>query len=70
MKLRSFFSRIYLAIFFLFLLFFMGILGFHWIEGYEFIVNPGSDTLLEANSKLFVLGKQEQIISLNEILNL
>lgn len=37
MKLRSFFSRIYLAIFFLFLVFFVGILGFHWIEGYQFI---------------------------------
>lgn len=37
MKLRSFFSRIYLAIFFLCLVFFVGILGFHWIEGYQFV---------------------------------
>ena len=37
MKLRSFFSRIYLAVFFLCLIFFVGILGFHWIEGYSFI---------------------------------
>ena len=37
MKLRSFFSRIYLAIFFLVLVFFVGILGFHWIEGYNFV---------------------------------
>lgn len=37
MKLRSFFSRIYLAVFFLCLVFFVGILGFHWIEGYAFI---------------------------------
>lgn len=37
MKLRSFFSRIYLAVFFLCLVFFVGILGFHWIEGYQFI---------------------------------
>lgn len=37
MKLRSFFSRIYLAIFFLCLIFFTGMLGFHWIEGYDFI---------------------------------
>lgn len=37
MKLRSFFSRIYLAIFFIFLIFFVGILGFHWIENYNFI---------------------------------
>lgn len=37
MKLRSFFSRIYLAIFFLCLIFFTGMLGFHWIEGYAFI---------------------------------
>ena len=37
MKLRSFFSRIYLAIFFLVLVFFVGILGFHWIEGYQFV---------------------------------
>lgn len=37
MKLRSFFSRIYLAIFFLCLIFFTGMLGFHWIEGYTFI---------------------------------
>ena len=36
MKLRSFFSRIYLAISFLLLIFFVGILGFHWIEGYTF----------------------------------
>jgi len=37
MKLRSFFSRIYLAISFLLLIFFIGILGFHWIEGYSFV---------------------------------
>jgi len=37
MKLRSFFSRIYLAIFFIFLIFLVGIFGFHWIEDYAFI---------------------------------
>tara|TARA_Y100000385_G_scaffold168344_1_gene174342 strand:+ start:952 stop:1962 length:1011 start_codon:yes stop_codon:yes gene_type:complete len=37
MQLKSFFSRIYLAIFFLVFIFFVGILGFHWIEGYQFV---------------------------------
>lgn len=37
MKLKSFFSRLYLAIFFLCLIFFVGILGFYWIEGYPLI---------------------------------
>ena len=37
MQLKSFFSRIYLAIFFLVFIFFVGILGFHWIEDYQFV---------------------------------
>ena len=37
MKLRSFFSRIYLAVFFIFLIFFVGVIGFRWIEGYNFV---------------------------------
>ena len=37
MQVKSFFSRIYLAIFFLVFIFFVGILGFHWIEGYQFV---------------------------------
>ena len=45
------------------------VIGYKAASG-EYTVNPGPDTLLEANSKLFVLGKQEQINSLNELLNL
>ncbi len=45
------------------------VIGYKTVTG-DYVVNPGPDTLLEANSKLFVLGKQEQIISLNELLNL
>jgi voltage-gated potassium channel len=45
------------------------VIGYKTVTG-DYIVNPGPDTLLEANSKLFVLGKQEQIVSLNELLNL
>lgn len=45
------------------------VIGYKTIEG-DYIVNPGPDTFLEANSKLFVLGKQEQIVSLNKLLNL
>jgi voltage-gated potassium channel len=45
------------------------VIGFKSNSG-EYIVNPGVDTLLEANSKLFVLGKIEQISALNELLNL
>ena len=45
------------------------VIGFKSNTG-DYVVNPGPDTLLEANSKLFVLGKQAQIRSLNELLNL
>lgn len=45
------------------------VIGFKSNTG-DYVVNPGPDTLLEANSKLFVLGKQVQIRSLNELLNL
>ena len=43
--------------------------GFKTNNG-DYIVNPGADTLLESNSKLFVLGNPEQISNLNELLSL
>ncbi len=45
------------------------VIGFRTHNG-EYIVNPGSDTLLEPNSKLFVLGKPEEISSLNLLLSI
>lgn len=45
------------------------VIGFKTNNG-DYIVNPGADTLLESNSKLFVLGNPEQISNLNELLSL
>ncbi len=45
------------------------IVGFKTAEG-EYIINPSADTELIPNSKLFVLGKAEQIRELNKILNI
>ena len=45
------------------------IVGFKTADG-EFVINPSADTELVPNSKLFVLGKAEQINELNKILNI
>ncbi len=45
------------------------IVGFKTADG-EFVINPSADTRLVPNSKLFVLGKAEQINELNKILNI
>ena len=45
------------------------IVGFKTNEG-EFVINPSADTELVPNSKLFVLGKVEQIKELNKIFNI
>jgi len=45
------------------------IVGFKTADG-EFVINPSADTVLVPNSKLFVLGKAEQINELNKILNI
>lgn len=45
------------------------VIGFKTIEG-AYVINPGADTILEPNSKLFVLGKPEQIVKLNELLDI
>jgi voltage-gated potassium channel len=45
------------------------VIGFKTSNG-DYVVNPGADTLLEPQSKLFVLGKPEQITNLNELLNI
>lgn len=45
------------------------IVGFKTADG-EFVINPSADTALVPNSKLFVLGKAEQINELNKILNI
>jgi voltage-gated potassium channel len=44
------------------------IIGYKTAEG-EYIVNPSADTLIIAESKLFVLGTQEQIVLLKQILS-
>jgi voltage-gated potassium channel len=44
------------------------IIGYKTAQG-EYIVNPSADTLIIAESKLFVLGTQEQIILLKQILS-
>lgn len=43
------------------------IIGFKTLEG-EYVINPGADTKLLPNSKLFVLGTNEQIKKLNNLL--
>ena len=45
------------------------VIGFKTNNG-DYIVNPCADTLLESNSKLFVLGNPEQISNLNKLLSL
>ena len=45
------------------------VVGFKTPEG-EYVINPSADTILIPNSKLFVLGKVEQIAELNKILNI
>ena len=45
------------------------IVGFKTTEG-KFVINPSADTELVPNSKLFVLGKVEQIKELNKIFNI
>ncbi|MCF8428627.1 MAG: potassium channel protein [Bacteroidia bacterium] len=44
------------------------IIGYKTAHG-EYIVNPSADTLIIAESKLFVLGTQEQIVILKQILS-
>lgn len=44
------------------------IIGYKTAQG-EYIVNPSADTLIIAESKLFVLGTQEQILILKQILS-
>ena len=45
------------------------VIGFKTIDG-NYVINPGADTVLQANSKLFVLGKPAQIIKLNKLLDI
>ncbi len=45
------------------------VIGFKTSNG-EYIINPGADTMLEPHSKLFVLGKEEEISSLNQLLSI
>ena len=45
------------------------VIGFKTAEG-EYVINPGADTILLPNSKMFVLGNPDQIKQLNEILGL
>ena len=45
------------------------VIGFKGIDG-EYLVNPGADTKLVANSKIIVLGRPEQIHKLNTVFNL
>jgi len=44
------------------------IIGFKTASG-EFIINPTPDTKLIANSKLFVLGTDEQVLQMKEMMN-
>lgn len=44
----------------------VNIIGFKSADG-EYIINPGADTRIVPNSKLFVLGNQKQIKLLNRI---
>ena len=44
------------------------IIGYKTAQG-DYIVNPSADTLIIAESKLFVLGTQEQIVILKQILS-
>ncbi len=44
------------------------IIGYKTAKG-EYIINPSADTLIIADSKLFVLGTQEQISALKQILS-
>jgi voltage-gated potassium channel len=45
------------------------IIGFKTAEG-EYVINPGADTELRPDSKLFVLGRPEQIHELNKLFKL
>jgi voltage-gated potassium channel len=45
------------------------VIGFRTNQG-EYVVNPGADTKLKPNSKLFVLGKPEEISRLNQLLSI
>ena len=44
------------------------IIGYKTVQG-QYIINPSADTLIIADSKLFVLGTQEQIAALKQILS-
>lgn len=44
------------------------IIGYKTIHG-EFIINPSSDTIIESNTKLFVIGNKEQIRKLHNNLS-
>lgn len=44
------------------------IIGYKTVQG-QYIINPSADTLIIADSKLFVLGTQEQISALKQILS-
>ncbi len=45
------------------------IIGFKTAEG-DYVINPPSDTVMMPDAKLFVLGTQEQVLKLKEILQL
>lgn len=45
------------------------VIGFKTSKG-EYMINPGADTEISPNSKLFVLGRPDQIAKLNSILNI
>lgn len=47
----------------------VNVIGFKTSEG-EYIINPGPDTKILPDSKLFVLGTQRQINVLNKVLNI
>jgi len=44
------------------------IIGYKTIQG-EFIINPSLDTIIESNTKLFVIGNKEQIRKLHNNLS-
>jgi voltage-gated potassium channel len=46
----------------------VNIIGFKTPKG-DYIINPGPDTIILPNSKLFVLGTAQQISVLNNLLN-
>jgi voltage-gated potassium channel len=48
----------------------VNIIGFKLTDGGDYVINPGPETRLVPNSKLFVLGNPQQIALLNRLLGI